>query len=59
MTNYEKIKNMTVEEMEQFIEHTMPCGCCIYVDDEHCECLKCKEGITAWLKQEVVDNDKL
>lgn len=27
-TNYERIKNMTVEEMAKFIEEVMPCGGC-------------------------------
>lgn len=52
MTNREKIKNMTVEEMVEFINCVGACNYCIYADDDDCKGAKCKEGITAWLNQE-------
>lgn len=58
MTNFERIKNMTAEEMMEFIiyERSCDCDCCIYVYNDNCTMPKCKEGIKAWLEQEA-DND--
>lgn len=56
MTNYEKIKNMTFEEMVGLIRCEGVCNYCIYADDDNCKGLKCQEGVTAWLNQEA-DND--
>lgn len=53
MTNYEKIKNMTVAEMVMFIDCEGTCNYCIYADDDNCKGLKCREGVKAWLNQEV------
>ena len=51
-TNFEKIKNMTVEEMVEFISCEGACNYCIYANDDNCKGLKCRQGITAWLNQE-------
>lgn len=52
MTNYEKIKNMTVAEMVMFIDCEGTCNYCVYANDD-CKGLKCREGVKAWLNQEV------
>lgn len=57
MTNFEKIKNMTVEEMVEFIIYEHSCDCCNCADDDDCKGLKCREGVREWLKQEATDND--
>lgn len=53
MTNYEKIKNMTVAEMVMFIDFEDTCNYCVYANDDNCKGLKCREGVKAWLNQEV------
>lgn len=50
MKEFERIKNMTVDEMVEFIKCEGACNYCIYADDD-CKGLKCKEGIKAWLNQ--------
>ena len=57
MTNYEKIKNLTLEEMIEFVHCEGACNYCIYADDDDCKGLKCREGIREWLNQEAEDND--
>ena len=52
MTNYEKIKQMTVEEMADFIILKDDCECCHYADDDACDKFECRDGIKAWLEQE-------
>lgn len=52
MNNYEKIKNMTVDEMAEFL--LQECiNICVYNNEE---CLDygadCKDGIKQWLEQE-------
>ena len=56
-TNYEKIKNMNIDEMARMIKDEMMCQCrfCIYSKD----CLgtdyqrtRCFDGIKQWLEQE-------
>lgn len=54
MTEFERIKNMSVDESVKFIlNEEGACGRCIYADDDNCRGIKCKEGIKAWLEQEV------
>lgn len=53
MNNYEKIKQMTVEEMAEFLFNNAACGFCIYEFDECNEAIGCVEGIKQWLLQEV------
>lgn len=52
MTNYEKIQDMTVDEMRGFFESISPCCCCVYADDG-CTARECRKGIKKWLEQEV------
>jgi len=59
MTNYEKIKSMTIEQMAQFIDATEDdCKVC-YFDEEMCKTAlkdwghsKCYQGHLNWLKEE-------
>lgn len=53
MTNFEKIKQMSVEELAKFIEETSSggsCDFCVYSDN--CPNVDCKIGIKWWLKSE-------
>lgn len=61
MTNYEKIKSMSVEEMARFIGNTPSinsCEFCFYGGDD-CFNIRCSYGVKKWLEQEADDNDKL
>ena len=56
-TNYERIKNMTVDEMAKCISETSNCGKCTLADFDlacHCECFK---GVKQWLLEEYKDED--
>lgn len=53
MNNYEKIKQMKVDEMANFLSNRAACGFCIYEFDECNEAIRCVEGIKQWLLQEV------
>ena len=58
MTNYEKIKNMSVEEMAIFLySYIADCEMCPAV--ESCKAsreLTCKERLFEWLESEVEEN---
>ena len=60
MTNYERIKSMSVEEMAEFIEkmteHLEICTRCpaYKMCDTH---IKCGENIKQWLLQEVSEDE--
>ncbi len=59
MTNYEKIKSMSIEEMDKFIGRIMDC-CCLkceecplpFSDSESCDI----QSIKQWLESEVNEN---
>lgn len=55
MTNYEKIKNMTVEEMAEFLEKiTDYCNAKTCKDCPLCRCIFCcATEIECWLNSEV------
>ena len=50
MTNYEKIKNLSVEEMARFmdIHNIYPCRHCIGCENSS----SCEQGIKKWLESE-------
>ena len=53
MNNYERIKNMTIEEMAECISKSSNCGKCTLADlDLSCHC-ECFTGIKQWLLEEV------
>lgn len=55
MNNYEKIKQMTVDQFAKFLATKKPRACCLCSGQEM-GCLRmidCKQGIKQWLLQEV------
>lgn len=50
MTNFEKIKNMSVEEMTEFmvLVNTCGCDCCKGI----CAVMNCNDGFKNWLESE-------
>lgn len=57
MTNFERIKNMSIEEMARELNHIGNVPCCV-CDETSCigdssNVVKCERGITKWLKSEV------
>jgi hypothetical protein len=56
MTNYEKIKAMSVEEMAELIDDS-PCNSCNYRQKGFSKCpQECEEGIKEWLESEVEED---
>jgi hypothetical protein len=54
MTNYERIKNMSVEEMAEFLEENNDICCfCVLKDNDVCNDEDCKYFIKQWLGTEV------
>lgn len=59
MTNYEKIKSMSIEEMEKDCEHAFnlagksSCEYCIHLKYITCGEYVCERRIKQWLEQEV------
>lgn len=65
MTNYEKIKDMNIQEMAEWIEETFssnPCYCCVKKDIDKCHYYEksypdrielCVENRKKWLEREV------
>lgn len=55
MTQFEKIKNMSIEEMvDMFFKNTRTCDFCIRKDSAGCVGVNCKEGIKKYLESEVL-----
>lgn len=56
MTNFEKIKQMSLEEMATAIDDNSydvePCNCCVFVASS-CLYTDCTVGIKIWLESEV------
>ena len=54
MTNVDKIRSMSDEELAEFIRDYDSCACCIF-DFKSDDCYKkpCEGGIWEWLKREV------
>ena len=50
MKNIEKIRNMTAEELAEFLENSR-CYCA-YNDTDRCDNRSCEQGIAEWLEQE-------
>ena len=56
MTNFEKIKNMTAEEMAEWLQDDINgCLCCIYGRGFTCP-NTCIYGISKWLESEAEGN---
>lgn len=57
MTNYEKIKNMTIEEMAEWLQDGInECNCCAYGLNFGCPDA-CIYGIKQWLEREIEENE--
>ena len=56
MNNFEKIKNMTLDEMAEFIAENINCGSCCLTDTACPVDLECDEVVKQWLQQESEDN---
>ena len=57
MTNFEYIKNMTVEELAKWLQDGRnECNCCIFESDFACPNI-CIYGVKQWLEREVKKND--
>lgn len=61
ITNFNTIKNMSVEQMVNFIDWLGSCACCVYDNTQECISLPdykcgemCKKGIELWLTSKVV-----
>lgn len=56
MTNYERIKAMSIEEMAAFVDAVQVETChkvCVYKQgSENCKKLPCQTGIKHWLERE-------
>lgn len=59
MTNFERVKGMTLDEMVAFINHETDgiCSCCVHFGNkvDRCYAIKgmCERGIKQWLESEV------
>ena len=56
ITNYDRIKSMSVEEMAELIDKNYKCRKCAYY--HKCCNGDCTNGIIQWLLQEVSENDR-
>ena len=53
MNKYERIKNMSIDEMEEFFNGVKSCHLCIYSWGlDECSNSDCKAGILKWLLAE-------
>ena len=53
MNNFEKIKNMTLDEMAEEIAGLNYCNCCVCrFQSKKCQKTFCHDGIKQWLQQE-------
>lgn len=56
MTNYEKIKSMSLEEMAEWLDETLlDHDCCVGID-VNCEECDCISGRKKWLESEAKDD---
>lgn len=58
MTQYEKIKAMSIEEMAELLDFG-ECNCCVYYNKHgvsSCGAHECIEGVMKWLESEVEEN---
>lgn len=51
MTNFEKIKNMSIEEFAKFLADFEICHCCFGCDEEYADDeVGCEKGVKLWLE---------
>ena len=56
MTNYEKIKAMSIEEMAVLLEQQGTCDFCIHYYDKTCAGCDCLNGVRMLLESEVEED---
>lgn len=54
MTNLDRIKNMTLDEMAELFD-TAACKKCAFRGQRRCAFKGCKDGIKKWLEQEAAE----
>ena len=55
MTNLDRIKNMTVAELAEWLKEISPCKCCVRNNKRACNSVSCRLGIKKWLEQEAAE----
>ena len=55
MTNFERIKAMSVEELAKELAKDSACEFCKILDGKTCINSTCEEGIIQWLESEVTE----
>ena len=58
MTNYERIKDMSVEEFAEEFSERNDCAFCKLDIGQSCETTGCKQGYIQYLESEVQENEK-
>ena len=54
MNNYERIKNMNIDEVVEFLLDRNCCDSCkCNLDDNKCMAVGCCDGIKQWLQEEI------
>ena len=54
MTNYERIKSMTIEEITELIARSdFSCDYCVVKSGMNCGNISCDDGVRAYLESEV------
>lgn len=58
MTNADRIRSMSDEELSEFINALTVCDCCSYdgICSEYDNILKCRKGVLEWLQKPVEVN---
>ena len=58
MTNYDRIKSTSVEEMAEYLSDHWSCVDCAFEKDCDDNYISCHKNIKQWLEQEVNENDR-
>lgn len=53
-TNYDRIRNMSVEELAYVLESPPCCNCELY-EGQNCDNTPCTQGVRQWLETEVTE----
>lgn len=53
MTNFDRTKAMSVEELAEELAKDSVCEFCKLRDEQSCDRITCKQGIIQWLESEV------
>ena len=55
MTNFERIKAMSIEELAKELAKDSACEFCKMFDEQTCMEITCEQGIIKWLESEVTE----